>query len=197
VAPDLQRAGRPRFLKGGATLAGFSHPKHRERRALLRDETAKWLMDYEARRVLRRIQTPIPSEERQILASSPAPRRLEKVQRDGFPAPRNQPAQTSSSARTGDPVLIDFGSARQALSSSTIRSPRWVTPGYAHVEQLRRGSSRPYTTSTRWAGARLRDDLGAIRPSDSPHKKDRLDDSLQIASSARSAPAEARAGRCR
>ena len=129
--------GLDRFLKEARTLANFSHPNIvRVLRYFKANETGYMVMDYEHGESLRAWlqRHPQPEEESLLGLVAPLLDGIDKVHRSGF-LHRDIKPDNIFIRETGEPVLIDFGSARQALASATHALTALVTPGYAPFEQ--------------------------------------------------------------
>jgi serine/threonine protein kinase len=140
--------GLERFLKEARTLAGFSHPNIvRVARYFKANETGYMVMEYERGESLRSWleHHPQPEEAALLQLFAPLLDGIEKVHRAGF-LHRDIKPDNIFIREGGDPVLIDFGSARQALASATHALTAMVTPGYAPFEQYGGGSEQgPWT----------------------------------------------------
>jgi serine/threonine protein kinase len=150
TGPDMSEeyeTGLDRFLKEARTLAGFSHPNIvRVNRYFKANGTGYMVMDYEEGESLkswlkRNPQPPIDSI-KALLA--PLLDGIEKVHANGF-LHRDIKPDNIFVRGGGDPVLIDFGSAR-ASAGQTRTLTTLVTPGYAPFEQYSSGSPQgPWT----------------------------------------------------
>ena len=107
---------------------------------------------------------------------------IEKVHESGF-LHRDIKPDNIFITHEGDPVLIDFGSARQALASSTHTLTAMVTPGYAPFEQYGGDSEQgPYTDLYAMGGVLFFAMTGRNPPDAiSRIKNDRLGEELQVA----------------
>ncbi len=150
TGPDLAEeyeTGLERFLKEARTLAGFSHPNIvRVNRYFKANGTAYMVMDYVEGESLKAYlkghpQPPIDSL-RALLG--PLLDGMEKVHAAGF-LHRDIKPDNIFVREGGDPVLIDFGSAR-ASAGQTRTLTTMVTPGYAPFEQYSSGTPQgPWT----------------------------------------------------
>ncbi len=150
TAPDMTveyAIGLERFLKEARTLAGFSHPNIvRVNRYFKANGTGYMVMDYEDGESMKAWLKRQPQPEEGVLKSLMAPLLdgIEKVHATGF-LHRDIKPDNVFVRRRGDPVLIDFGSARQALGG-THALTALVTPGYAPFEQYSPGAEQgPWT----------------------------------------------------
>ncbi|MGE0485609.1 MAG: protein kinase [Gammaproteobacteria bacterium] len=143
------RWGLDRFLTEARTLARFKHP------AIVRvlsvfeaNNTAYMVMEYQdglsLQAVLDRRGT-LPQQELVALVL-PLLDGLETMHAQGFIHRDIKPANIYIN-HNGQPVLLDFGSARQALGEETRTLTSVVSPGYAPFEQYYSKSDRqgPWT----------------------------------------------------
>ncbi len=129
--------GLDRFISEARTLARFQHPNivgvHNVFEA---NKTAYMVMEYERGRSLgAHLREPGNCREealRELL--KPLLEGLEKVHEAGF-VHRDIKPNNLFVREDGSPVLLDFGSARQALGVETRTLTSLVTPGYAPFEQ--------------------------------------------------------------
>jgi serine/threonine protein kinase len=129
--------GLSRFVTEAQTLAKFRHPNIvRVMSVFEQNNTAYMIMEYEAGRTLGsalhrnefRDETSVRALLLAILDG------LELVPAAGF-IHRDIKAENVLVPEDGSLVLLDFGSARQALGSETRALTALVTPGYAPFEQ--------------------------------------------------------------
>jgi len=135
------RWGLDRFIQEARTLAKFSHPNIvRVNRFFETNGTGYMVMDYEAGEPLKAWlqRNPFPPEPTLRAMLAPLLDGLEKVHIAGF-LHRDIKPDNIFIRQDGSPVLIDFGSARQAVAGATQALTTIVSPGYAPFEQ--------YTTS--------------------------------------------------
>jgi serine/threonine protein kinase len=138
---DDYKWGLDRFIQESRTLAKFGHPNIvRVNRFFECNGTGYMVMDYEdgepLKSYLQRDQFPAEAALKKLL--SPLLDGLEKVHAAGF-LHRDIKPDNIFVRKDGGPVLIDFGSARQAVGGATQGLTTIVSPGYAPFEQ--------YTTS--------------------------------------------------
>jgi serine/threonine protein kinase len=140
--------GLERFLQEARTLARFSHPHIvRVNRYFEANSTGYMVMDYEDGESLQQVlkKDPAPTDARLKDILLPLLDGLQAVHMAGFLHRDIKPANIFI-RRNGSPVLIDFGSARQAMGDSTKTLTAVLTPGYAPLEQYSgAGEQGPWT----------------------------------------------------
>ena len=129
--------GLDRFLSEAKTLARFEHPNIvRVLDVFEGNNTAYMVMSYEEGESMQNVLTRRKTMEEEELMDILIPilGGLEKVHGSGFIHRDIKPANIFQ-RRDGSPVLLDFGSARQALGVQTKTLTSLVSPGYAPFEQ--------------------------------------------------------------
>ena len=140
--------GMERFMDEGRMLARFDHPNIvRIHRFFEAHGTAYIVMEYvegeTLAALLKRVGTLAEAElQRHVL---PLVDGLREVHRAGFLHRDIKPGNVVI-CPDGSPVLVDFGSARQALGAKSRSVTAVVTPGYAPIEQYStKGNQGPWT----------------------------------------------------
>ncbi len=131
------RWGLDRFLSEARTLARFQHPNIVGVHSVFEaNNTAYMVMEYERGRALGTVlRDPANcSEEKLRELLMPLLDGLERVHEAGF-VHRDIKPNNLFVRDDGSPVVLDFGSARQALGVETRTLTSLVTPGYAPFEQ--------------------------------------------------------------
>jgi serine/threonine protein kinase len=179
--------GLDRFLKEARTLATFGHPNIvRVLRFFQANETGYMVMEYERGESLRSWlqRFPQPEEETLLAFAAPLLDGVNKVHAAGF-LHRDIKPDNVFIRESGEPVLIDFGSARQHLANATHALTAMVTPGYAPFEQYGAGNEQGPWTDIYALGAVMFFAMTGRNPPDaiSRMKADRLDGELSTVSS--------------
>lgn len=161
--------GLDRFIKEARTLAKFGHPNIvRIHSVFEENNTAYMVMEYEQGESLQDILTRRKTLEEAELLSILVPilGGLVLVHKVGFIHRDIKPANIFI-RRDGSPVLLDFGSARQATGRTDKTLTSLVSPGYAPFEQYySKGDSQGPWTDIYGLGATLYRALAGIAPQD-------------------------------
>ena len=141
--------GLERFISEARTLAKFKHPAIvRVLSVFEENNTAYMVMEYERGESFQQVidQRKDFSEQELLRILGPLLDGLELIHENGFIHRDIKPANIYI-RRDGSPVLLDFGSARQALGEQTKSLTSIVSPGYAPFEQYYSKSDRqgPWT----------------------------------------------------
>ena len=140
--------GLERFLQEARLLAKFSHPNIVSVvRYFEANGTAYMVMNYESglslSQMLKRV--PEPDEAMLLTILLPLLDGLHAVHEAGFLHRDIKPSNLFI-RDTGQPVLLDFGSARVATGATTRTMTSILTPGYAPLEQYSKdGNQGPWT----------------------------------------------------
>ena len=183
--------GLDRFLQEARTLGKFSHPNIvRVVRYFEANGTAYMVMDYERGEPLKNllILNPRLPEAQLRRFAGPLLDGLRAVHAAGFLHRDIKPDNIFIRA-DGTPVLIDFGSARNALGGETRALTAILTPGYAPLEQYATdGRQGPWTDLYALGGVFYRCVTG-VQPPDAVTRMrgDTLSDGLAKAASSYSA----------
>lgn len=161
------RWGLERFLLEARTLARFSHPSIvRVLRYFEANGTAYMVMDYERGEPLKNLLQNAPQPPEALLKKLGAPLLdgLAVVHAGGF-LHRDIKPDNIIVRDGGEPVLIDFGAARNALGGSTRSLTAVLTPGYAPLEQYSgEGKQGPWTDLYAFAAVLYRAVTGQSPP---------------------------------
>lgn len=159
--------GLERFIAEARTLARFEHP------AIVRvfsvfeaNGTAYMVMEYQQGESLQqRLKRSDTLDEAELTALlPPLLDGLEAIHAQGFIHRDVKPANIFM-REDGCPVLLDFGSARQALGEHTLSLTSVVSPGYAPFEQYySRGDRQGPWTDIYSVGATLYRCLAGVAP---------------------------------
>jgi len=161
------RWGLDRFLAEARTLARFKHPAIvRVNSVFEANNTAYMVMEYQLGMSLQAVldrRGTLPENELVALVL-PLLDGLQVIHAEGFIHRDIKPSNIYI-RRDGHPVLLDFGSARQALGEETKTLTSVVSPGYAPFEQYYSKSDRqgPWT-DIYGLGATLYRALSGLQP---------------------------------
>lgn len=164
---ERYRWGLDRFLAEARTLAKFRHP------AIVRvlsvfeaNNTAYMVMEYQEGRSLQQLleqRRTLPEPELAAIVR-PLLDGLDIIHATGFIHRDIKPSNIFVHA-DGHPVLLDFGSARQALGEQTQTLTSVVSPGYAPFEQYySRGDRQGPWTDIYGLGATLYRAISGLQP---------------------------------
>ena len=130
------KTGLGRFIKEARTLSKFDHPNIvRVHTVFEHNNTAYMVMSYEhGQSFVEVLQKGQPGEDDLMDIIMPLLDGLEVMHKQGFIHRDIKPANIFI-RNDGTPVLLDFGSARQAMGEETKTLTKFVTPGYAPFEQ--------------------------------------------------------------
>ncbi|WP_020394439.1 serine/threonine protein kinase [Thiolinea disciformis] len=134
---EIYAYGLDRFLSEARALAKFKHPNIiRVIQFLQANQTAYLIMDFEKGKSLAQVLKQLKTlSEAQVLATFiPLLKGLQHIHSHDFLHRDIKPANIII-RDDNSPVLIDFGSARQALNQNDLMLTAMVTPGYAPFEQ--------------------------------------------------------------
>jgi Serine/threonine protein kinase len=153
LTADLQedfKFGLSRFISEGRTLTRFEHPNLvRVYNAFEANNTAYMVMNYEVGESLQEIikRNKALQESEIIKIIMPLMEGLQKIHAQGFIHRDIKPGNIFIRKSDGSPVLLDFGSARQARQGTTQVLTSMVSPGYAPIEQYASNSDKqgPWT----------------------------------------------------
>jgi len=161
------RWGLERFLQEARTLARFEHPNIvRVLRYFEANRTAYMAMDYERGDPLKTVlqHNPQPPEALLKELARPLLDGLAAIHAGGFLHRDIKPDNIVVRA-SGQPVLIDFGAARNAVGGTTRNLTAVLTPGYAPLEQYSGdGRQGPWTDLYAFAGVLYRAVTGHAPP---------------------------------
>ena len=172
LSPDFDERyhwGQERFIEEARTLGQFKHPNIvRVRNVFEANNTAYMVMDYELGESLQEILS-----RRKILDESdmetvifPIIDGMKLVHAHGFIHRDIKPANIFIRV-DGEPVLLDFGSARQALEESRNSLTSIFSKGYAPIEQYNTNEDQQGPWTDIYAmGATMYRAIAGVPPSD-------------------------------
>ena len=184
---DEYQAGLTRFIFEARTLARFEHPGIvRVHNIFEANHTAYMVMQYEQGegldRLLKSRGTLTEHEILQIL--HPLLDALKVIHAQGFVHRDIKPANIFVRS-DGTPVLLDFGSAREAINGEARTITNFVSPGYAPIEQYAGKSDQQGPWSDIYGlGATIYRAMTARTPNDAVERSQALaqntEDSYQV-----------------
>ena len=166
---DRYEWGLERFIEEARTLAQFEHPNIvRVRNVFKTNNTAYMVMDYELGESLQEIlsRRKVLEEEDIQTVIFPIVDGMKLVHAHGFIHRDIKPANIFI-RMDGDPVLLDFGSARQALEKGKNSMTSLFSKGYAPIEQYSTNEDEqgPWTDIYAF-GATMYRSIAGIPPTD-------------------------------
>ena len=161
--------GLERFIEEARTLAQFEHPNIvRVRNVFKTNNTAYMVMDYELGESLQEIlsRRKVLEEEDIGTVMFPIIDGLKRVHAHGFIHRDIKPGNIFIRV-DGDPVLLDFGSARQALEQGKESITSLFSKGYAPIEQYNTNEDEQGPWTDIYAlGATMYRSIAGIPPTD-------------------------------
>jgi TPR repeat protein len=172
ISPDHEERynwGLERFIEEARTLAQFEHPNIvRVRNVFKQNNTAYMVMDYELGESLQDILSRRKMLDEPDISTFvfPVMDGLKLVHAHGFIHRDIKPANIFIRL-DGDPVLLDFGSARQALELGRESMTSVFSKGYAPIEQYNPNENEQGPWSDIYSlGATLFRSIAGIAPAD-------------------------------
>lgn len=140
--------GLDRFMSEAQTLAKFKHPNIVRVLSVFKlNNTGYMVMEYETGKDLKSLYKDKKMTQAELESIYyPIMDGLSQVHREGFIHRDIKPANIYIRS-DGSPVLLDFGSARQAIGTATRTLTAMLSVGYAPIEQYNDGSGKqgPWT----------------------------------------------------
>ncbi|MBI2993362.1 MAG: SEL1-like repeat protein [Gammaproteobacteria bacterium] len=171
LAPDREQAyrwGLERFLDEARTIGQFKHPNIvRVRNVFEANNTAYMVMDYELGETLQEIlsRRKVLDEEDVATVVFPIIDGMKHVHAHGFIHRDIKPGNIFIRV-DGDPVLLDFGSARQAVEQSRGSLTSIFSKGYAPIEQYNNQEEQGPWTDIYAFGATMYRAIAGVPPAD-------------------------------
>jgi len=169
--------GLDRFIKEAQTLAQFDHPNIvRVHSVTEENNTAYMVMAFEHGQTLQeKLKGKKTLEEAELLKILiPILGGLEQIHNAGFIHRDIKPDNIFIRA-DGSPVLLDFGSARQALCEQTKTLTSLITPGYAPFEQyFSKSDEQGEYTDIYGLGATLYRAISGVPPMDAADRSNAI-----------------------
>jgi len=169
--------GLDRFIKEAQTLAQFDHPNIvRVHSVTEENNTAYMVMAFEHGQTLQeKLKGKKTLEESELLKILiPILGGLEQIHNAGFIHRDIKPDNIFIRA-DGSPVLLDFGSARQALCEQTKTLTSLITPGYAPFEQyFSKSDEQGEYTDIYGLGATLYRAISGVPPMDAADRSNAI-----------------------
>jgi TPR repeat protein len=165
---ERYRWGLERFIEEARTIGQFKHPNIvRVRNVFEANNTAYMVMDYELGETLQDIlsRRKILDEPDISTVLNPIVDGMKLVHAHGFIHRDIKPANIFIRV-DGDPVLLDFGSARQALEQSRANLTSLFSKGYAPIEQYNTQEEQGPWTDIYALGATMYRAIAGVPPAD-------------------------------
>ncbi|HEY7841432.1 MAG TPA: serine/threonine-protein kinase [Gammaproteobacteria bacterium] len=165
---ERYRWGLERFIDEARTIGQFKHPNIvRVRNVFEANNTAYMVMDYELGESLQDIlsRRKILDEADIGTVLNPIVDGMKLVHAHGFIHRDIKPANIFIRV-DGDPVLLDFGSARQALEQSRANLTSLFSKGYAPIEQYNTQEEQGPWTDIYALGATMYRAIAGVPPAD-------------------------------
>jgi TPR repeat protein len=160
--------GLERFIEEARTLGQFKHPNIvRVRNVFKANNTAYMVMDYELGESLQEILSRRKVLEEADIATVifPIMDGMKQVHAHGFIHRDIKPANIFIRV-DGEPVLLDFGSARQAMEQSRVSLTSLFSKGYAPIEQYNSEEGQGPWTDIYALGATMYRAVAGVPPAD-------------------------------
>ena len=183
--------GLSRFMEEARTLARFEHPNVvRVRDCFEANNTAYIVMDYEdgeaLDRLLRRLGTLTEAQLRRVVL--PVADGLRQVHAAGFLHRDVKPSNVFVRRSNESPVLLDFGSARQALGRKSRSVTAIASAGYSPPEQYESKGDQGAWTDIYALSALCHRAMTGVAPVEAPRRtgelaRSRVDPQAKLAAS--------------